>query len=179
MRAGYRLKHWGVRLLFAFYMYALLKIILFKFGRVDVAFLWDQLLRTATYPEYIVARLQAGNLVPLKEITRALDALTVHSLTNLFGNIAIFVPFGMFLNVLAKAGKLTLAGTLWRSLAVSIGLESVQVLFSLGTFDVDDLILNSIGGMLGFVAYRLESWLTTPASAVPGAPRAVVLAKKF
>ena len=115
----------------------------------------------------------------LKEITRALDALTVHSLTNLFGNIAIFVPFGMFLNVLAKAGKLTLAGTLWRSLAVSIGLESVQVLFSLGTFDVDDLFLNSIGGMLGFVAYRLGSWLTTPASAVPGAPRAVVLAKKF
>lgn len=167
MRAGNRLENWAVRLLFAFYMYALFKIIVLKFGRADVTFLWEQLQRNVTHSEYIVARLQAGNLVPLKEITRALEALSGHSLTNLLGNIVIFVPFGIFLGTLAKSGKLTLTGAYCRSLAVSLGLESAQVLFSIGTFDVDDLILNSIGGSIGFITYVLGVWLMAEATGVP------------
>ncbi|MFW5434549.1 VanZ family protein [Paenibacillus apiarius] len=90
-----------------------------------------------------------------------------HSLLNLIGNVGIFVPLGIFLGVLAKSGKLTLAGSFWSSLGVSLVLDYTQVLFSIGTFDVDDLILNSTGGFIGFVVYALCARLTTAASSVP------------
>jgi glycopeptide antibiotics resistance protein len=34
-------------------------------------------------------------------------------------------------------------------------LESIQLLCSIGMFDVDDLILNTAGGMLGCVLFHL------------------------
>lgn len=155
MKSGSRVRNWMVRALFASYMYALFKIIVLKFGPMDAAFLWDRLQRNLAHPEYIAARLQAGNLIPLQEISRALDGLSGHSLLNLFGNVALFVPLGMFLCALPEGRKMTLSGALWLSLGVSFGLESAQVLCSVGTFDVDDLILNSAGGLIGFVMYRL------------------------
>ena len=167
MKDGGRMKIGMVWIMFAFYMYALFKIIVLKFSPADAAFLWERLQYQAARPEYIAARLQAGNLVPFKEITRAIDTLTVHSLWNLLGNIAIFIPLGLFLGILAKPGKLTLAGAVWRSLAVSFGLESAQLLFAVGTFDVDDLILNSAGGAIGFIVYALNARLTAAASAYP------------
>ncbi|UUZ82086.1 VanZ family protein [Paenibacillus sp. P26] len=167
MKAGSKLKNGFVRALLTYYMYVLFKIIVLKFGPTDVAFLWKHLQQNMVHSEYIVVRLQAGNLIPLKEISRDFDVMSGHSLLNLLGNIALFVPFGMLLGALAKAGKLAWAGAFWRSMTVSLGLESAQVLFSIGTFDVDDLILNSVGGTFGFLVYRVGSWLTTPASRVP------------
>lgn len=118
-------------------------------------------------PGMFAARLHAGNLIHLKEISRASDSMSGHSLLNLIGNVGIFVPLGIFLGVLAKSGKLTWAGSFWSSLGVSLVLDYTQDLFSIGTFDVDDLILNSTGGSIGFVVYALCARLTTAASSVP------------
>ncbi|MCY9520596.1 glycopeptide resistance protein VanZ-Pt [Paenibacillus apiarius] len=167
MNGGSRLKNWVVRAFFASYMYALFKFIVLKFGSTDVEFLWVRLMRNSTNPECIAARLHADNLIHLKEISRASDSMSGHSLLNLIGNVGIFVPLGIFLGVLAKSGKLTLAGSFWSSLGVSLVLDYTQVLFSIGTFDVDDLILNSTGGSIGFVVYALCARLTTAASSVP------------
>jgi glycopeptide antibiotics resistance protein len=35
-------------------------------------------------------------------------------------------------------------------------LECLQILFSLGIFDVDDLILNTFGGLLGYGAIKIH-----------------------
>jgi glycopeptide antibiotics resistance protein len=137
-------------------MCALFKIILLKFGPADIGFMWWRLKQNVIHPEYIAARLQSGNLIPLKEISRAIEVMSGPSQLNLLGNIAVFVPLGVFLSVLAKAGQPTLAGVFWRSLGVSFGLELSEVMFSIGTFDVDDLILNSVGGLIGFIVYA--SW---------------------
>jgi glycopeptide antibiotics resistance protein len=118
--------------------------------------MWWRLKQNVIHPEYIAARLQSGNLIPLKEISRALEVMSGPSQLNLLGNIAIFVPLGVFLGILAKAGRPTLAAVFWRSLGISFGLEISEVLFSIGTFDVDDLILNSAGGLIGFIVY--VSW---------------------
>jgi glycopeptide antibiotics resistance protein len=156
MKTGNAWFHFIVRALFAAYMCALFKIILLKLGPADVEYMWERMKYNLIHPEYIAARIHAGNLVPLKEISRALEVMSGPSQWNLLGNVTIFIPFGVFLGALAKAGRPALAGVFWRSLGVSLGLEIAQVLFSIGTFDVDDLILNSVGGSIGYIVYT--SW---------------------
>ncbi len=71
--------------------------------------------------------------------------------TMLIGNIAMFVPFGFFLPLVTRLksrGKIVLA-----AIAVPICFEVVQLFFG-RNFDVDDLICNFIGIIIGtMIAY--------------------------
>jgi glycopeptide antibiotics resistance protein len=78
----------------------------------------------------------------------------VHDLINLVGNIAAFIPFGMFLVLLSKNKRMSFIGVLTRSLSLTLCIECFQMVFSIGIFDVDDLILNTAGGLLGFCAIK-------------------------
>lgn len=146
--------------LFAVYMYAVFKIILFKFALIDFTFLWHQLQRNLGNPVYIRNRLQTANFTPLESISNNIQNLSNHDLINLFGNIAIFMPYGVFLLLLSKNRHLSLFGVLTRSLCLSLSLECLQVVFSIGSFDVDDLILNVSGGLLGFGACKVALVVT-------------------
>jgi glycopeptide antibiotics resistance protein len=142
--------------LFAFYMYALLRIILFKFRFRDVTFLWNQLQGDLGDPYILMYQLQKGNLIPFKTIFINIQSISGwHDLSNLVGNIVAFIPFGMFLVLLSKNRGMSFIGVLAQSLGLSLCLECLQVVFSLGIFDVDDLILNTVGGLLGFCAIKL------------------------
>lgn len=66
-------------------------------------------------------------------------------------NVLLFVPFGIYLGVLTR----------WRWWAVlaaaagfSLALEVTQHLISVGSFDSTDVIVNTAGGLLGFVLVR-------------------------
>lgn len=148
-----------IHVLFALYMYALFKIILFKFGSMDMAFLWQQLKYSLGNPDTIINRLQQGNLIPFHEISRTIHEVSNHGLFNLIGNIAIFMPFGIFLGLMARSNRISSVGVFLRSLGLSLCLESAQLLFAIGSFDVDDLMLNSSGGVMGFIAFKLCSSL--------------------
>lgn len=76
---------------------------------------------------------------------------------NLYGNILIFIPFGMFLMLLSNKSRMSFLGVGFRSLALSLSLECLEVLFLIGSFDVDDLILNVSGGLIGFCMFKLIS----------------------
>ena len=52
------------------------------------------------------------------------------------------------------------------SVVVSLGLESAQLLLAIGQFDVDDLILNAGGALLGYFLYRLLAASPRPHAAV-------------
>lgn len=145
-----------VLLLFAFYMYVLLRIILFKFYWRDMTFLMDQLQRNLENSAYFISQLQSGNVIPFKTIFINIHSLSGwHDFSNLVGNIVAFIPFGIFLVLLSKNNKLSFIGGLTLSLSLSLCLECLQVVFSLGIFDVDDLILNTSGGLLGYVSIKL------------------------
>ena len=75
-------------------------------------------------------------------------------LTNLAGNIVAFMPFGYCLAVLTKHGKNAILCGLGTGL-FSLVVEVVQLVSRVGAFDVDDIFLNGIGGMLGCLAYFL------------------------
>lgn len=141
--------------LFAVYMYALVRIILFKFRWRDMGFLMYQLQRNLGNPEILMHQLQSANYTPFETMFINIQSLSWHDLSNLVGNIALFIPFGMFLVLLSNNKGISFIGVLALSLSLSLCLECLQVVFTLGIFDVDDLILNTCGGLVGYGAIRL------------------------
>ncbi|MFC4807677.1 VanZ family protein [Paenibacillus sp. GCM10023250] len=139
---------------FLLYMYALFKIILFKFNPISLGYLWAELLRSVRSPQDVSWRVHAGNLVPFEEISRTVHVMTPHGLVNVLGNVAIFMPFGLFLGLLSRNG-ISLFGAMICSFGLSFCFESAQAVFAIGQFDVDDMILNTAGGLLGCLGYRL------------------------
>jgi len=71
--------------------------------------------------------------------------------TNLFGNVLIFVPFGFFLPMASRYRSFF--STLYAGFGVSLCIEVFQFVTKVGSFDVDDLLLNTIGGILGHIIY--------------------------
>ncbi|WP_425464229.1 VanZ family protein [Paenibacillus zeisoli] len=68
-----------------------------------------------------------------------------------FGNIAGFIPFGILIPLLYRTSFLRFMVLFILSILV---LETVQALTLLGSFDMNDVIQNSIGAAVGFGAYK-------------------------
>ena len=73
---------------------------------------------------------------------------------NVIGNIAAFMPFGYFVPKLFFRGKNPFV-TVLLSFELSLLAELLQLIFRLGCFDVDDLLLNTLGGFLGYLVCLL------------------------
>ena len=101
------------------------------------------------------------NLIPFKEIERFWkhrDLLGVHSLYNLAGNVLGFMPAGFFIPTLWEKRK-GFFFTVLLTFEMSLLVEILQLVFRVGSFDVDDLILNTLGGVLGYLLYLvMERW---------------------
>lgn len=90
------------------------------------------------------------NLVPFKEITRY-QIGTTQFFYNVIGNIVLFLPFGFFVSDFVKAKKTH--QILIVSILISLTAELIQ--FKIGrAFDIDDIILNVTGAILGFLCYK-------------------------
>ena len=72
---------------------------------------------------------------------------------NLFGNILIFVPYGFFISMAAE--RRGFFKTLFCSFGLSLCVELVQLVTRVGSFDVDDILLNTIGGILGYILFAI------------------------
>lgn len=68
---------------------------------------------------------------------------------NLAGNILIFVPYGFFISVASR--ERGFFKTLFFSMGLSLCVEIIQLFTRVGSFDVDDILLNTIGGVLGYI----------------------------
>ena len=73
---------------------------------------------------------------------------------NLAGNVVAFMPFGFFLPVVSRRGRCWYNAILLGFL-LSLCIETIQLICKVGSFDVDDLFLNTMGGILGFVCYKI------------------------
>lgn len=73
--------------------------------------------------------------------------------TNLLGNVLILLPFGFFMAMASKYRSFL--STLIYSFALSLTIELSQLFMKVGCFDVDDLLLNTIGGILGFITFLI------------------------
>lgn len=89
------------------------------------------------------------NLVPFKEMLRYSFG-SPKFIKNVVGNILMFLPFGFFVSYYLKANKIGYPAIL--TLIVSLTIELVQLKIG-RIFDIDDIILNVIGGFCGFLIY--------------------------
>lgn len=108
--------------------------------------------RTDTDREY------AYNLVPFLEITRYFRYYHILGFTlfmiNIVGNIVAFMPFGFFLPIISRRSR-KWYNTVTFGFIFSFILETLQLVSRVGSFDVDDMILNTLGAGLGFLCYKL------------------------
>ena len=96
------------------------------------------------------------NFKPFQEIKRFWEyreKLGMWSVVNLLGNIAIFVPLG-FIEPMASRER-SFLGTILDGFAVSFLVEIFQFVSKVGRFDVDDLILNTLGVAIGYMVFGI------------------------
>ena len=72
----------------------------------------------------------------------------------LISNIIMFIPFGLLLPMLSKWLKhIVLAFPV--AVICSIGIEAVQLKYQLGFCQLDDVVANSIGFLIGFLVFLI------------------------
>jgi len=89
------------------------------------------------------------NLTPFSEILRYEFGTKMFNY-NVLGNIIIFIPFGYLIGVYVKPKKIW--PVLITTLITSGVVEFVQLKIG-RSFDIDDIILNIIGGIIGYLLY--------------------------
>ena len=70
------------------------------------------------------------------------------------GNVAFFVPFGVLAFMLFSRHRQTVLLTTAMGAALSLAIEASQYAFSLGRTDIDDLLFNTIGALVGAAIAR-------------------------
>ena len=92
-----------------------------------------------------------SNFIPFQEIFRYQIGSKLF-IRNIIGNILLFLPYGYFASDYLKSKKVWSICLL--TALISVTIEIVQL--NIGrTFDIDDCILNTCGGILGFYLYRI------------------------
>jgi glycopeptide antibiotics resistance protein len=76
---------------------------------------------------------------------------------NVVGNIVIFIPLGIYLP-LFKKDKRVITNLLFILLA-SLFVEIIQGLLGIGASDIDDVILNCLGGWIGILGYKFSLFI--------------------
>ncbi len=96
------------------------------------------------------------NIVPFSTIIRYLSGddivLSNFALSNVLGNIVLFIPLGVYLTLFNRDKRLY-RNIIYIAL-ISLTAEGIQYIFQIGASDIDDVILNVFGGFLGVAAYR-------------------------
>ena len=128
--------------------------LLYMLAVVYLMFFFEKYDRTLADRQYLF------NLVPFREIRRFIkyrDVLgTSVVVENLIGNIIGFVPFGYILPLIYKNKRKFWLITLLTA-EFSLFIELTQLLLRVGSCDVDDIILNTCGGMLGYGLFFISN----------------------
>lgn len=132
-------------------------LLLYSFFVVYIIILFTILFRTS-HPSRSI------NFIPLRSIGFYLSGIDLQpysereiiilsfGFTNLVGNIVLFIPLGVYFALFHES-----YGIRKNVLAVcfiSMAAEIVQYILKMGIADVDDVILNTLGGFIGVIAYQ-------------------------
>ena len=111
----------------------------------------------------------AGNFIPFKTILYYLlgnNGLLIGSI-NIIGNIIALVPLGFLLPFVFP--KMTWKKTIALAIITGFIIEGTQVLLHVGIFDIDDVILNGLGVLIGFWKYNLFATFSKNTKAITSA----------
>ena len=103
----------------------------------------------------VLCKINTANFVPFHTIKLYIRMLPdTLAMLNLVGNVAGFVPLGYLVPLVFKKHS-SFFKTLVFGLLFILFIEIIQLLTGLGEFDVDDIILNMLGVLLGNIAYKV------------------------
>ena len=96
-----------------------------------------------------------ANLVPFKTILPYLFGKKgfIIAFINLAGNIVLLVPIGFLVPFVFR--NMTWKKSLAPAVATGFAIEGMQALLHVGIFDIDDVILNGLGVMVGYWAFMM------------------------
>jgi len=147
-------KNWLIHSIFFVYLVGIISVTFFPFPIQKEEIEWGQ-----------VNHYLSNNFIPLKSTAEIIsNGMSQVILRQIGGNIILLLPLGFFLPLFWKE-KLTFAKAISLGFLSSLAIETTQLLIStiIGytykIFDVDDLILNTIGFVLGygcFKAYKMS-----------------------
>jgi glycopeptide antibiotics resistance protein len=154
MNFGRNLIRFVLLLVFFVYLAVLVKVILFKGASPTMVI---ESLLNSNMDDFKRKVILSSNFTPFKTIFGYLVHETNKNIAirNIVGNLALFIPFGFLLPMLVGR-KLNYWKIIMLSFLMSLVLELVQ-LFSIGSCDVDDLLLNTIGAALGYIIQSIIS----------------------
>ncbi len=119
--------------------------------------------RTVPYHDY------RYNFELFYEIQRFMNIGGTSFVINVIGNVTAFIPLGFFIPVLYREQRKNkvIIGHYFRSflfvtflgLLFSLTVETIQMVSKVGSFDVDDLFLNTIGVIIGYIGYVIAKML--------------------
>ena len=99
------------------------------------------------------SNINSYNLIPFKSIINILKTGTIYSIIiNIFGNLFVFMPLDYFLIELFNVKKISINFIL--SFGVILLIELFQYIFKVGVFDIDDLIIRTLGMMFFYIIYN-------------------------
>jgi len=97
------------------------------------------------------------NFIPFKSIAEGInvyDGIRYRLVDmQVWGNVLAFIPAGIYLMILIK--KSPVLRSLLTVFLLSLGIETAQYIFRVGASDIDDIILNCLGGIIGIFIYCL------------------------
>ena len=122
---------------------------LFFFSFILYLFLLFELVTSTDFESF------SNNFIPFKEIMRY-DLSSGLFYKNVIGNVLLFVPFGYFVSDIINNKKLILS--MFITLVTSVSIEVIQM--NIGrSFDIDDIILNFVGGIIGYGIYKFIDFI--------------------
>lgn len=71
---------------------------------------------------------------------------------NVLNNVLMFIPYGFFVNYFLQSKNIK--PILFLSVIVSLTIEITQLLIG-RVFDIDDILLNVLGAIIGYIIYKL------------------------
>ncbi len=95
------------------------------------------------------------NYIPFKEIFRY-NFGSYLFYKNILGNVLLFLPFGFFATKYTKTNKALVVVIL--SVIASLSIEVTQLIIG-RVFDIDDILLNVIGALVGYFVYKIARFL--------------------
>lgn len=99
------------------------------------------------------------NLVPLRTIRSYLHHMDSYSMgdiafRNVAGNVLLFIPFGSFMPHFFRSQR-RFGRFFLTALILLVCVECAQVLMLLGSCDIDDVLLNLLGNVTGFLLWAM------------------------
>lgn len=107
--------------------------------------------------------LEINNIVPFGTLYKYIDKLSTHRINtnlvivNVVVNLVLLAPMGFFVPMLFKEKIKNTKQFLLLILGITVSIEVLQFFTFSGTFDVDDIILNTIGAIIVYLVMKTKT----------------------